>query len=185
MSLMQLLTVGRSLRNIVDQPHRYKMTRANLLPKFGSGKGEDANAFAGIVAEESETEPVEMASANLSPGIPSDAVGSPPVEAASRASAAEQAATSSLTSPRGRGTWLSKGVAQQPGSKAQHDPVRGERTLDAVKVVRNDLSDADPEVVPAQAAPASAQAATPTADSTGGLALLRRITARVFGARRT
>src|SRR6185295_12940430 len=36
MSLMQLLSVGRSLCGIRDEPSRYKMTQDNLLPKFGS-----------------------------------------------------------------------------------------------------------------------------------------------------
>ena len=35
MSLMQLLTVGRSLRNVKDHPSRYKMTQENLLPMGG------------------------------------------------------------------------------------------------------------------------------------------------------
>src|SRR5262245_47800624 len=38
MSLMQLLSVGRSLCGFSDEPSRYKMTQGNLLPKFGSTK---------------------------------------------------------------------------------------------------------------------------------------------------
>src|ERR1041385_5482465 len=43
MSLMQLLSVGRSLCGINDEPSRYKMTQANLLPRFGSAKESGKN----------------------------------------------------------------------------------------------------------------------------------------------
>ena len=38
MSLLRLLTVGRSLGAVRDQPSRYKMTQQSLLPKFGTAK---------------------------------------------------------------------------------------------------------------------------------------------------
>src|SRR5437867_10267695 len=42
MSLMRLLTVGRSLGKVTDQPSRYRlMTQQSLLPKFGSAKTPD------------------------------------------------------------------------------------------------------------------------------------------------
>jgi len=44
MSLMQLLTVGRSLKTVKNAPSPYKMDKAKLLPKFagrqtGEGTG--------------------------------------------------------------------------------------------------------------------------------------------------
>ncbi|MCX6930379.1 MAG: hypothetical protein NT154_45310, partial [Verrucomicrobia bacterium] len=65
----------------------------------------------------------------------------------------------------------------------EKQPVQGELSLESIKVVRNDLSDADLEVVPARppAAPASPAAGpktgTPVAQSTWG-----RVTTRIFRA---
>src|SRR5262245_49217529 len=49
MSLMQLLTVTRSIKTVKDQPSPYKMKQSQLLPKFSARTGE-----AGPGAEEVE-----------------------------------------------------------------------------------------------------------------------------------
>jgi hypothetical protein len=62
-------------------------------------------------------------------------------------------------------------------------PVQGELSLDRIKVVRNDLSDADLEVIPAKPPTAPVMRATEGAASTESA--WRRVTARVIGAGRT
>ena len=47
MSLMQLLTVGRSRRNVKDHPNRYKPAQENLLPKFGADKAPELKVVNG------------------------------------------------------------------------------------------------------------------------------------------
>jgi hypothetical protein len=62
-------------------------------------------------------------------------------------------------------------------------PVQAELSLDRIKVLRNDLSDADLEVVPAKTKPARAavpMAPAPSAESQAG-----RFTTRVFGVGKT
>jgi hypothetical protein len=67
-------------------------------------------------------------------------------------------------------------------------PVQGELSLDKIKVVRNDLSDADLEVIAAKvpAAPASSEPALQTAKEVGvAESRWRGATAGLFGAGKT
>ena len=67
-------------------------------------------------------------------------------------------------------------------------PVQGELSLDRIKVVRNDLSDADLEVVPAKVptAPASSEPALRTGKEAGvAESRWRGATAGLFGAGKT
>ena len=67
-------------------------------------------------------------------------------------------------------------------------PVQGELSLDKIKVVRNDLSDADLEVVPARTAggPASSAPALQTEERAGVVeSTWGRATTRLFGAGKT
>ena len=43
MSLMQLLTVTRSIKTVKDQPSPYKMKQEHLLPRFSAPKGEEGD----------------------------------------------------------------------------------------------------------------------------------------------
>src|ERR1051325_1034217 len=43
MSLMQLLTVTRSIKTVKNQPSPYKMKQEHLLPRFSAPKGEEGD----------------------------------------------------------------------------------------------------------------------------------------------
>lgn len=128
MSLLRLLTTGKALTSLRDLPSAYQMRREALLPKFGSG----SNPF---VSRE-------------------------------RAAAAEPAAASLMaeagaaTAHRSFWPWKAKGATEthaaaarpeaQTGSKPKREartPQQGELSLDAVKVVRNDLHGSDVDLV--------------------------------------
>jgi hypothetical protein len=66
-------------------------------------------------------------------------------------------------------------------------PVQEELSLDRIKVMRNDLSDADLEVVPAKpsAATVAAVSARPVEDVSGAKSAWGRVTTRILGAGKT
>jgi len=76
-------------------------------------------------------------------------------------------------------------------SRVTRAPVQTELSLERVKVMRNDLSDADLEVVPARpakpvvAAPAVRPASRPEPVTAGEATTWNRLTSRFFGARET
>ena len=74
----------------------------------------------------------------------------------------------------------------QPKAAARKtvEPVQGELRLEAVRVVRNDLSETDLEIVPADKAADEIVAAPPVNPEVSRLAW-RRVAARLFGAGRT
>ncbi len=193
MSLMRLLTVGRSLGAVRDQPSRYKMPQQSLLPKFGAAKQE--------VAELSMAEP-DLTAASA-----------PPVEtkviprAASEPTAAKDKRTKVMTAvetefpaanaaapatppqayPQGRWTLFRNPFgAATAKPKAGPAPVQGELSLDAVKPVRNDLSDSDLEVIrvsrtaPVAGTPAAAEELPESAGP-----VWDRLKTQVFGADKT
>ena len=64
-------------------------------------------------------------------------------------------------------------------------PVQGELSLDRIKVLRNDLSDSDLEVVPAKPSTAPAAPIVPAAEKTAAVASgWGRMTARILSARK-
>lgn len=177
MSLMKLLSVSNSFLAGKTESGRYRMTELGGLPKFapvgrpvslapkrnpdGSiahGELVPAQAKSIAVAEEN---PAGMLSLRQSCDRHS-----PFAEAAGEARAA-----ATVREPRGAvcvnavpesTNWfrLRKGASSGvPDGKVESKPfVQGEFSLDAVKPVRNDLSDADFEVVPAR--PGSGPGAT-------------------------
>ncbi len=161
MKPMQLLTVGNSLRDTKDHPHRYKLTERNLLPKFGANKG--APGQQSVVDEriknDMKTEMAEMA---------------PPAPAKSSAS-------SPLRFPPGRWTFKRNPFSSRAVTVAVQPAVQSELSLEAVKVVRNDLSDADLELVPLLKRTASfAPRVQPRPHAI--TRMWERLTARLFGA---
>jgi hypothetical protein len=145
MSLMRLLSAGKSWVGMSDNAGRYQVTRQRLLPKFGRG----ANPFQpGAPAVESEPAPAPAAAA------------SEPVKALKTTQVipelAAQPVRPALAAPAV--SWWKRlaGVFRfrpgRPAAAAVRLPrkaVQAELTLESVKVVRNDLSDADLDVVPA------------------------------------
>lgn len=159
MSLLRLLSTGKSLVGLTDNPHRYRLTQQRLLPCFGSKK----NPFRSRIVPSAEkvAEPVSQpASQEQLPPAQSAEAGA---QAALTGTAAPaQARPSGLVS---RGAGLLSGLfakRAEPG-RCVADPkakplVQGELSLERVKVVRNDLSDSDLEVVEAKPAAEPQQA---------------------------
>ncbi len=141
MSLMQLLAVGKSIRTIRNRPSPYRMTQQNLLPRFGEsrweGKTFEGKHLEGKLPEDRSEAGNEVAQSGKSgtPGSAGEAAQAP----------------SGVAYPSGRWTILRRhfGFRTSEGKAAL---IQGELRLDAVRVVRNDLSDSDLEVIPARAA---------------------------------
>ncbi len=134
MSLMRLLMTGKSWVGLKDSAARYQMTDSRAMPKFGQQPRSRSQE---------------------------------PREAKDKGAPIKQPAA------QNKGEWgwdFVRGLRQLFGSilrgsarsakvvpRFNTAPVQGELTLDRIKVVRNDLSDADLEVVPAH--PVAQQAA--------------------------
>jgi hypothetical protein len=167
MSLVRLLTAGKSLIGGMENATRYRLGTPGLLPKFGSGK----NPFLarGTESRAKTIQPPEPSAAPLtSSSFPTD-------EEKIKSSLSSAAAPLTPLPPldggreRGRGaSWweLGRGWAEAIKSRsprrskaakfaelAQGRPVQAELSLDRVKVLRNDLSDTDFEVVPRRPGP--------------------------------
>ena len=143
MGLMQLLTVGRSLSEAREQPHRYKL-KTKALPKFGSRTSADAKS-----AMDFKT----AAAPRLGSEVGRKRAASEPMKTGTVAEVTVQP-TRENPFPRGRWT-LNPFKSEKP---AVRSVIQGELSLDKVKPVRNDLSDCDLELVEAarpQPAPAS------------------------------
>jgi hypothetical protein len=147
MSLMQLLTVGRSLGTIKDQPSRYKMTQQNLLPKFGRPSG--AESIVASQATRAEAPKVE----HPQPG-PVDQEKMPMTHKKIVSKAGDEARPDETSPevpkaafPSGRWTRIRNPFGARKTEEIPAAPAQGELSLDMVKPVRNDLNDADLEVV--------------------------------------
>jgi hypothetical protein len=184
MSLMQLLAVGSSIRTIKDEPSRYKMTQQHLLPKFGRAARPEKKMPDAVQAQSRPV--VEEQRAPASQPEPQgkknemNALLTKP-HAQSRA-ASETVLTSAF--PLGRWTRLRKNpFGPRPRQEVVTAPVQGELRLDLVKPVRNDLSDADLEVVEAaEPAPAAQESAPGLSIGESHRFLWSRLTARIFRA---
>lgn len=185
MSLGRLLTAGKSLVGGQEVTSRYRMHEHLRLPKFISPRNPfttEAGA-ATAVRQPSEVEykrPVRVASA-------------PPASAsASPGRAARRVGWSGagrwLSQWWGRVNLFSRAASSVPRIESRSPcftkgSVQGELHLDQVRVVRNDLSDADLEIVPVMKSPAPDKRAPQSGTSdpsamTGGA--WRRLSARIF-----
>ena len=209
MSLLRLLTTGKSLVGLTDTDSRYRLTHQRLLPQFGptrnpfssSGKSEPVQTEARLLVQAGGG-----GASGEGPGVPNSCG----TAAAAHQGGAQDRASS--TSAGGQGfteAMRLRAAALASGCRAKLTgllgrarvkaakpaipqftklPVQGELSLDKIKVARNDLSDADLEVVPARTptAPASVGPALRTgkraglAETTWG-----RVTAGIFGAGKT
>lgn len=171
MSLLRLLTTGKSLVGVKCDESRYRLTSQRLLPHFGPAK----NPF----SSESSPDPVqtdrrvagdcgENGDSGKRCSVPSSSGG--PTAALRRGSNDR----TTFGSARGHGFvevlrlrvaallcgWTTRqcgllgrlrGKATKPAiPQFTKQPVQGDLSLDKIKVVRNDLSDADLEVVAAR-----------------------------------
>ncbi len=153
MSLMHLLTVGRSFGSVEDRPSPYRMVQENLLPKFGPTD-----------RSESKLPPVEVGSA-VAPGGPSMRSGGAdgskrseikmnPIETQAPPAPDASSAFPPQAYPLGRWTLLRNPFHRPTASRKGPNFVQGELSLASVRPVRNDLNESDLIIIPASVAPA-------------------------------
>ena len=204
MSLLRLLAAGKSLVGMSDAETRYRVTSQRLLPQFGavrnpfSSRGKKGPAQMGPgssedhrpkgVPQEIRCSPALRGESEAAPRRGPQGVATPASRSARKFGEVLRRRTAALLAG-----WKMKlmGVLAKRRRKATNPaipgftkpPVQGELSLDRIKVVRNDLSDADLEVIPAKPPTAPVMRATEGAASTESA--WRRVTARVIGAGRT
>ena len=165
MSLVRLLKAGKSLVGQENATSRYRMRSRFLLPKFGSSK----NPFVSMAQTESSPPPAEartkLARYQMTPAEIAAARLKETMKLPEAAPVA--AGKKTVKPPVSAGVWNRLGgwlqrfnplarlakrntFARPPGPASPRPPVQGELSLDKVKVMRNDLSDADVEIVPAK-----------------------------------
>jgi hypothetical protein len=162
MSLGKLLTTGKSLVGLHDTHSRYQL-RKGALPKFESSKnpfaarppGESSTPDAPEEAQLPKLTPDEVAAANLKETpLP------PIVNGAFETAAPDSKPVAAVKAPGVVDGWLKKlnpmvwwGNRKPAETKPAvprfgKTPVQGELSLDNIKVMRNDLTEADVEVAP-------------------------------------
>jgi len=206
MSLVRLLTSGKSLVGVQDTPNSYRLTSQRLLPQFGPARNPFSRKAKSNVVQAAEPalgdnsdrgaseerREVPSSSGKLTTALQSGVRDRKASAGAGgyghsgalrlRAAALLKACRAQLRSFFGHGRAGAVKPAIPPFAR---QPVQGELSLDKVKVVRNDLSDGDLEVVPAKqsatrASPVPAsqdEARTGVAESSWG-----RVADRIFGA---
>jgi hypothetical protein len=173
MSLGRLLTAGKSLVGLESANNPYRMRGRYLLPKFGGGKNpfSDPNAAPAAMAAPRQPEPAEptrVSSFQLSPAelaaarlkdtarlpVPSALPRDPQVAPGRRPRrwtmpVAKLWNRALSFNPVAR--WWNRKPASKPAvPRFDKAAVQGELSLDNVRVVRNDLNEADVEIVPAK-----------------------------------
>ena len=204
MSLIRLLTTGRSLVNIPDGDSRYRVTSQRLLPHFGARQ----NPFScGDKAEPVQTAPcssgdhtpkVEPTPARAIPASSAEQAAVPQSKLESWSALAKSKLQGLIVVARRSAAGLLVGckaklaaLSARRRSKAAKPaiprfskaPVQTELSLDQIKVLRNDLSDADLEVIPAK--PPSASAMRAVERAAGAENVWGRVTARFLGTGKT
>jgi hypothetical protein len=215
MSLLRLLTAGKCLIGNQEPGGRYRLTHPAALPKFEAKK----NLFRTSTAPAAEPEkaeracPQRAASGEQRPNSrpPQADSGALTTDAHERRASAGGQQAKAVPVAQAR-TWVGVSAARiqswlgrspKPARSAvpkfTKPLVQGELSLDTIKVVRNDLSDSDLEVVPARpaaplalakivpAAKAPGHVPIPAAARLGGAAeaAWERVSARLFGAGKT
>lgn len=173
MSLSQLLVVGKSIEGGKDTPCPYRINDDKALPKFAPM----GRSISLAPPPKPSAEAIELfkPACKVRPPIPA-----PPMPRT-----APTAAPSVTVSPRPGRKGLARLNPFANKSGASRAPVQTELSLDTLRVVRNDLSDADLELVPAQPArPFGPQSAGPEAvKRKAAVTVWSRLTAKLLGLR--
>jgi hypothetical protein len=173
MNRLRLLATTKSLVGLNESEPHYRVTRERLVPQFGPSRNPFRATDTSAPGRPESSNPIEHSSA-LSPA-PGQLNQSPVrTQVSTEGIVAPKLATglSVPTSKKGVRSWATAfwagwtqklGVtfsrpARKPSRVALPStpklPVQGELSLDRIKVVRNDLSDADLEIVPLKSATA-------------------------------
>ena len=155
MSLMKLLSVSKSLAGGRNQPGRYKMAEQGLLPKFAP-MGRPGS----LAPKRKSDEPAPKQEPKGTPTIPLTPLqqqffrAAEPVVEPVRTVAPSPRAAVCVNANAAPTNWFRPGnkpFADRPvGRTRPLSPERAELSLDAVKPVRNDLSESDLQIVPAK-----------------------------------
>jgi len=173
MSLLRLLATGRSLVSVRETESRYRLTTQRLLPQFGPTRNPFSPPKRAEQSAAATTRPAaEVGEASAKAGVRGHARRLW-LKTAGLWSAGKQKPDALMARPFGK-------AAKPAIPRFPKLPVQGELSLDRVKVVRNDLSDADLEVVPARRNPAPGALAGKTA--AGVARTWGRVTSRLFPA---
>jgi len=145
MSLMQLLTTGKALEGQHNSSHRYQMTSQKLVPKFGSKRNPFAARKSDAAAPDAAATQAAIAPVPAKAPAPSVFSNGPaPQPWSARLASWVSGLKAKLSRPQ-------RGLQRaQPTTAAAALPgavVQGELLLDGIKVVRNDLSETDLEIV--------------------------------------
>jgi len=173
MSLLRLLATGKSLVSVCDTESRYRLTSQRLLPQFGPTR----NPFRSPGKAELPAAGTTRHDAEFGEVSPKAGVGSPVrrlwPRAAGLLSAWKEKPGVLIARPFGK-------AAKPAIPPFPKPPVQGELSLDRVKVMRNDLSDAGLELVAARTKPVPASVAVETAGRAERV--WGRVTSRLFPA---
>jgi hypothetical protein len=178
MSLLRLLTAGKSLVGIKESAGRYRLTTPGLLPRFGAKKDPFRATTMPEQVQRAPGGPVEQAAS----------LGTKTGEASAGRDSSEAVAehggwagkcfskVGAMLSRRGKS-------GERPAIPRFNKPlVQGELSLDSVRVVRNDLRDSDLEIVAAKPVQPSPPASVPAACAPRPDNAWNRVAGRLFGA---
>ena len=173
MSLVRLLTAGKSLVGLKDNGNRYRVTSQRLLPKFNTKELPTK-----MNEPDSDTVSVDAGGQPQAPNPAPISVGP--------STTASGPVRSDRSGSRWFGgiwpiSWLNRSKvsrsAVSPFSKALVQP---ELLLESVKVIRNDLSDSDLEIVTAKGPKATGQSTPAAPAQSRARATLAKMTGRLF-----
>jgi hypothetical protein len=171
MSLLRLLSAGKSLVGLKPEAARYRMSDPRAMPRFGSGRNPfqarktlSPDAPLAPVSSAATTPAVEAPGPVVTPKVEPVAVAAAETEPQARP---EPATVAKSEWKRKLAGWIGKLRSRRQPKKPKRatpvrparGPVQGELSLDAIQVVRNDLSDSDFEVVARKAGPTAKPAA--------------------------
>jgi len=165
MSLLRLLTTGRSLVGLRNGESPYRLSHHRLVPNFGK----KPNPFrATTLPEPARTVPLALESTAVKlpaspPAAPAESTVAPASAGTEEASPTTVAAKEVVPSKPAGSKWLPRNwtrvhtwfrrsakPAVVRSDRVTKPAVQGELSLEGIQVVRNDLRDSDLEVVPAQ-----------------------------------
>ena len=148
---MKLLTVGQSLRGLTNEPSPYKLNEQHFLPKFAP-VGRPVSL---APPQERLAQAVPVRSDVRAIAVSPSAIKAVPTTSTAKAPAATEVRrpASGVKEEKGWRAFFAFAARSKP--RTRRPLVQGEMTLEMLKVVRNDLSEADLEVVPAKLKPAS------------------------------
>jgi hypothetical protein len=181
MSLLRLLTTGKSLIGLKKSENRYQLPGHRTLPQFGSKKNPfRATAFPEKVEVPSQVSSRSLEGTSISDNSQKDRGNLQPAEVVedggsrnedlcsatrSNVNGTRDKITTAAAPERPRSAirafllWGRAKAKRPTGSTIGRQMVQSELSLDSVRVMRNDLSESDLEIVRARQEPISGKAA--------------------------